>query len=69
MAQQPWDPVKGAWIVLMALVMGVILNTVMLFVGCAVFHEQSFCERSGNNLRDVTLEIITAVAVLVSQRR
>lgn len=53
----------------MALVMGVILNTVLLFLGCAVLHEQSFCERTGNNLRDVTLEIITAVAVLVSQRR
>lgn len=69
MAQQPKDPVFLAWIVLMALVLGVILNTVLLFLGCAEFHEQSFCERTGNNLRDVTLEIITAVAVLVSQRR
>jgi hypothetical protein len=65
----PWDPVWGAWILLLALVLGVILNTVFIFVGCAVFHEPTICARTGGNLRDVALELITAIAVLVSQRR
>jgi hypothetical protein len=30
---------------------------------------QAMCERTGNNLRDVALELITAIAVLLSQRR
>jgi hypothetical protein len=67
--KQPWDPVFGAWILLVMLVLGVIANTVFLFVGCAVFHEPTICARTGGNLRDVTLELITAVAVLISARR
>jgi hypothetical protein len=73
MSQQPpkppWDPVFGAWILLVMLVLGVLANSAFLFVGCAVFHEPTICARTGGNLRDVTLELITAVAVLISARR
>ena len=64
-----FDPVWGAWILLLGLLVAVFLNSVFLFVGCAVFHEPTICARTGNNLRDVTLELITALAILVSQRR
>jgi hypothetical protein len=69
MAKPPFDPLWGAWVLLMALVVAVFANTVFIFVGCAVFHESAICARTGANLRDVTLELITAIAVLVSQRR
>jgi hypothetical protein len=65
----PFDPLWGAWVLLLALVLGVIANAMLIFVGCAIFHEPTICARSGDNLRDVTLELITAIAVLVSQKR
>lgn len=64
-----FDPVWGAFVLLLVLVGAVFANTVFLFLGCAVFHEPTICARTGNNLRDVTLELITAMAILVSQRR
>ena len=64
-----FDPIWGAWVLLLALVGAVFMNTVFLFVGCAVFHEPTICARTGSNLRDVTLELITALAILVSQKR
>jgi hypothetical protein len=65
----PFDPVWGAFVLLLALVLGVLANTLFLFLGCAVFHEPTICARTGGNLRDVALELITAVAVLISARR
>jgi hypothetical protein len=65
----PFDPVRGAFILLLALVLALFVNTAFNFVGCAVFHEPTICARTGGNLRDVALELITAIAVLVSQRR
>lgn len=68
MAQQPWDPLKGAWWLLMALVIGLIANSLGLLVGCA-FGVQGLCDRNGDNLRQVALEVLTAIALLISQRR
>jgi hypothetical protein len=65
----PFDPIWGAWVLLLALVVTVAANSAFLFVGCAVFQVQAMCERTGNNLKDITLELITAIAVLVSVRR
>ena len=64
----PWDPLKGAWILLLALVLGLIANSLGLQLGCA-FGVQAMCERNTDNLRQVALEVITAIALLVSQRR
>jgi hypothetical protein len=65
----PFDSVRGAWILLLALIATVAANTAFLFVGCAILSVQAMCERTGNNLKDITLELITAIAVLVSVRR
>lgn len=65
----PFDPVQGAFWLILALIVTLAANTAFLFVGCAVLSVQSMCERTGNNLRDVALELITAIAVLLSQRR
>jgi hypothetical protein len=65
----PFDPIRGAWILLLALIATVAANTAFLFVGCAILSVQAMCERTGNNLKDITLELITAIAVLVSVRR
>lgn len=54
---------------LLALILALFANTAFLFVGCAVFHEPTICARTGTNIRDVALELVTAIAVLVSQRR
>jgi hypothetical protein len=68
-AKPPFDPIHGAWVLLMALVLTVAANSGFLFVGCAIFRVAEMCQRTGNNLKDITLELITAIAVLVSVRR
>jgi len=60
------DPIRGAWILLLALVIGVFASGVLIWVGCAVLHEPSMCARSGAGLRDITLEIVTAISVLIA---
>jgi hypothetical protein len=65
----PFDPVRGAFVLLFAMTLGLIANSLMLQVGCAVFQVTSMCERSTDNMKDVALELITAIALLVSQRK
>lgn len=62
----PFDPVRGAWIVLLSLVGGLILNSAFLFVECGIFLITVSCERAGSNIKDVTLEVITATALLIT---
>ena len=64
----PFDPIFGAWILLLAMVVGLIGNSLGLLVGCA-FGVQGLCDRNGDNLRQVALEVLTAIALLISQRR
>jgi hypothetical protein len=68
-SKPPIDPITGAWWLMLALIATVALNTVFLFVGCAILGVAAMCERTGNNLRDVTLELLAAIAILVTQRR
>lgn len=65
----PFDPIYGAWILILALILTLAANTAFLFVGCAILSVQAMCERTGNNLKDVALELVAAIAVLLSQRR
>jgi hypothetical protein len=65
----PFDPIHGAFVLLLAMTLGLIANSLMLQVGCAVFQVASMCERSTDNMKDVALELITAIALLVSQRK
>ena len=60
------DPVRGAWILLLALIGGVVLNSAFLFIGCAILVVPQMCAHTGEGLRDVTLEIITAISVLIA---
>jgi hypothetical protein len=64
----PFDPVWGAWIVLLLLVGAVLLQQVLVFVGC-LLGVQPMCTRRGENLSAVALEVLTAIAVLISARR
>jgi hypothetical protein len=64
----PFDPVRGAFVLLMAMVLGLIANSLLLLAGC-MLGVQLMCERNTDNLRQVALEVITAIALLVSQRR
>jgi hypothetical protein len=64
----PWDPIRGAYVLLLAMVLGLIANSLLLLAGC-MLGVQPMCERNTDNLRQVALEVITAIALLVSQRR
>jgi hypothetical protein len=64
----PWDPIFGAWVLLLTMVIGLIANSLGLLVGCAL-GVQALCQRDTDNLRQVALEVITAIALLISQRR
>jgi hypothetical protein len=61
----PFDPVKGAWILLMALVGAVLLQQVFVFAGC-LWGVQVLCEREGGTLAGVSGEVLAAVALLIA---
>jgi hypothetical protein len=69
MAEPPFDPIKGAWILLLAVIGGLIADSLLLLYGCAVMQVAALCERNTDNLRQVSLEAMTAIALLISQRR
>lgn len=64
----PFDPVRGAWILLMLMIVAVFANSVFIFIGC-LEHIEAACNRSGVQLRDLGTELIAAVAVLIAARR
>lgn len=65
----PFDPVWGAWILLLVIAAGVAVNSILIFVGCVLLGEATACARTGSQLRDITLELLTSLAILVSVRR
>ena len=68
MPKPPFDPIWGAYVLLLAMVIGLIANSLGLLAGCAL-GVVAMCERNTDNLRQVALEVITAIALLISQRR
>jgi hypothetical protein len=64
----PFDPVRGAWLLLAMLVGAVLLQQVLVFAGCMMGVE-AMCTRSGENLVSITGEVLAAVAVLISLGR
>jgi hypothetical protein len=68
MAGGPFDPVRGAWLLLATLVFAVLLQQVLVFAGC-MMGAQAMCTRSGENLVSITGEVLAAVAVLISLGR
>lgn len=72
MASKPpfdFDPVYGAFILILALIVTLAANSMIILVGCAFFQVQAMCEKTGNNLKDIAVELVAAIAILISQRR
>lgn len=65
---EPWDPLKGAWILLLTMIGALFLLAVLQFVGCVFFHSEATCAK-GEGLRDLGMEVLAAVLVLLAQRR
>lgn len=64
----PFDPVWGAWILILAMIFVVVLGQVLIFIGC-IAGAQTMCERNTGNLSQIAMEILTAVAILISVKR
>jgi hypothetical protein len=64
---EPFDPLKGAFILIAALICLVALTNLLIFAGC-VMKAETLCTRPVN-IGQVTLELITAIAVLIAARK
>jgi hypothetical protein len=67
MNKEPFDPLRGAFILIAGLIGLVALTNLMIFVGC-ILNIESLCTRQVNT-GQVTLELITAIAVLIAARK
>jgi len=61
----PFDPIKGAWWLLLVFVLTLAANSVMLFMGCAWMGVAAVCDK-GEGLKQLGLEMLTAIAVLIA---
>jgi divalent metal cation (Fe/Co/Zn/Cd) transporter len=64
----PFDPVWGAWILLLVLVSSVLLGQALVFLGC-VLHSEAMCSRPLGNLTQIGMEVLTAIAILIGLGR
>lgn len=64
--RRPFDPIKGGWWLLVLVVLGLILNSTFLFVGCAILRVDAMCQKSGANIATMGMEVLTGVAILIS---
>lgn len=62
------DPIKAAWSLLLVLLIMIFLQSVMIFLACAEWKIASTCDR-GSGIKDVTLEVVTAIAILIGARK
>jgi hypothetical protein len=60
----PFDPIWGAWVILLGLLGTIALQQLLIFAGC-LFGVQAMCTRTGETLTSVALEVLTAVAILL----
>jgi hypothetical protein len=63
----PFDPVWGAFILLLVLVCSVLVGQVGVFAACAVLDRM--CDRPLGGLTQIGLEVLTAVAILLGLGR
>lgn len=63
----PFDPVWGAWVLLLVLVASVLVGQVGVFAACAVLDRM--CDRPLGGLTQIGLEVLTAVAILLGLGR
>jgi hypothetical protein len=63
----PFDPVWGAWVLLLVLVASVLVGQVGVFAACALLDRM--CDRPLGGLTQIGLEVLTAVAILLGLGR
>jgi hypothetical protein len=68
MGKDPFEPIWGAWVLLLCLIGMVVLGQLYIFLGCILGREQ-LCARSTENLTSVSVEVLAAVAQLISLGR
>jgi hypothetical protein len=68
MGKDPFEPIWGAWVLLLCLIGMVVLGQLYIFLGCILGREQ-LCARSTENLTSVSVEVLAAVALLISLGR
>jgi hypothetical protein len=67
MNKEPFDPLRGAFLLIAGLICLIALTNLMIFAGC-VLKVETLCTRP-TNIGQVTLELITAIAVLIAARK
>jgi hypothetical protein len=63
----PIDPLRAAWLLLLTMIGGVFGLALVRYGGC--FAGVAAMCQGGEGLRDIGLEIVAAVMVLLAQRR
>jgi hypothetical protein len=63
----PFDPVYGAFLLLMVLVCSVLVGQVGVFAACAVLDRM--CDRPLGGLTQIGMEVLTAIAILIGLGR
>jgi hypothetical protein len=63
----PFDPVWGAWVLLLVLVASVLVGQVGVFAACAVLDRM--CDRPLGGLTQIGMEVLTAIAILIGLGR
>jgi hypothetical protein len=61
-----FDPVWGAWVLLLVVLTALIANSIVFVVAC--MFTGKFCERPGQ-LANLGTDLIAAIAILVAQRK
>lgn len=62
----PFDPIRGAWIILLALLGLLAFNTALVFVACSVLRSDVVCQRwTGENATSLGVEVLAAIAILI----
>lgn len=64
---EPFDPLKGAFLLIAGLICLLALTNLFIFLGC-ILKAETLCTRPVN-ISQVTLELITAIAVLIAARK
>ena len=65
----PFDPIWGAWVLLLAIVAALFVNSCFIFVGCSVLRVPEACAFRGVQLTQLGTELIAAIAVLIAARK
>jgi hypothetical protein len=65
--KDPFDPLRGAFLLIAGLICLIALTNLLIFTGC-ILRVDTLCTRPVN-IGQVTLELITAISVLIAARK